>query len=141
MKHICSATVRHMVRACSGLGAEAALLRLEAASSSSVCYLGPHRVAFVAGLRIAAYDSLRAPSGAALVKEVNSTDGDIDLLLTCDWPEHVLTGTPPVQGVRAGSCTVTLDLVRVHTTRTFGSASCAAQHACQSRLFPVAMPP
>ena len=81
-----------------GLGAEDALLRLAAAPSSKLRYLGPYKVATIAGLRIAVFDDLRAQKCDALVQEINSSDGDVDLLLTASWPTDVLTGTPPIEG-------------------------------------------
>jgi hypothetical protein len=61
-------------------------------------YLGPYKVATIAGLRIVVFDDLRAAKCDALIQEINSSDGDVDLLLTADWPTDVLTGAPATAG-------------------------------------------
>lgn len=80
------------------MGAEDALLQLAAAPSSKLRYLGPYKVATIAGLRVVVFDDLRAPKCDALIQEINSSDGDVDLLLTASWPTDVLTGTASVGG-------------------------------------------
>lgn len=84
--------------ACAGLGAEEALLHLEASPSCPLRYLGPYKVTTVLGLKVAVFDDLRAPQSKALIAEVDSKDGDIDLLLSCAWPAKVTAGVPVVPG-------------------------------------------
>lgn len=89
----------------SGEGAEEALLQLSSAGSSSrLKYLGPDCIATVAGLRIAAFDDLRAQSAKALERALDTAEGDIDLLLTPSWPSGVLAGTAPMQGEPVAGC-------------------------------------
>lgn len=88
----------------SGLGAEAALIAL--ASAAPVCnlrYLGECGIAQVAGgLQVAYYDTERVKDSSLMMKKIENAEGDLDLLLTCEWPANVTSDTPPVKGTPAG---------------------------------------
>jgi hypothetical protein len=82
-----------------GLGSEEALLHLEAKPSCPLRYIGPYKVTQVAGLKVAVFDDARAATNKALLSELASSEGDIDLLLTCSWPQDITTGAEAVDGV------------------------------------------
>ena len=82
-----------------GEGAEEALLQLSATPSSQLKYLGPEFAGSVAGLRVAAFDDLRAHDVSALQKQLGTAEGDIDVLLTPSWPAGVLGAAPSLAGL------------------------------------------
>lgn len=115
-----------------GVGAEEALLALEAAPQCGVRYLGPYRVGVVAGLRVAVFDSARTSGHQALIKELNAAEGDVDMLVTDEWPQGVLTGAAPVEGATpANTRSACMARSLVHTNADSASfcMRCAGRHA------------
>eukprot|EP00208_Stichococcus_sp_RCC1054_P002085 CAMPEP_0206146064 /NCGR_PEP_ID=MMETSP1473-20131121/29358_1 /ASSEMBLY_ACC=CAM_ASM_001109 /TAXON_ID=1461547 /ORGANISM="Stichococcus sp, Strain RCC1054" /LENGTH=638 /DNA_ID=CAMNT_0053542501 /DNA_START=442 /DNA_END=2358 /DNA_ORIENTATION=+ len=111
-----------------GAGSRQAMAAAEASGTARLQWLGAAGVVRLKGLNVAFLDGLAAPRGQgnagtdpttlhggryntkvhwdALTAAVERTEGDIDLLLTCDWPADVAAGLPsnagPPDGAAAG---------------------------------------
>lgn len=122
-----------------GAGSQQALASLEAAPECDIVHLGRAGVAQLKGLQVAYLDgtynaaAFRAPGDAScryytsadadlLRHKVEAADGDIDLLLTNEWPEGVCHGLPeaaqpagvPTDGKSTATLSTTLPHSRSH---------------------------
>jgi hypothetical protein len=81
-------TVRHLA---AGLGSEEVIERITRHPSSSLRYMGSKGLAKVAGLHIAFLSGApHSDDAKELINDINQCEsGDIDLLLTSEWPAGV----------------------------------------------------
>lgn len=101
-----------------GAGSRKAMQEAAAAGVARLQYLGTAGVAHLKGLNVAYLDGLSAPKGQdasgsdpstlhggryncqahwdKLSAAVDATEGDIDLLLSCEWPADIDAGVAPV---------------------------------------------
>lgn len=90
-----------------GFGTPEITSKIEATSACPIQPLTSHGIRTVAGLQVAYLNTSDKGEAQQLIEEVNSVDGDIDLLITSEWPANVTElATAPTGGMHLSACTM-----------------------------------
>lgn len=85
---LCSVTTTGC-EAHAGFGTDELSSRIETTQACPLQSLVSHGMRTIAGLQVAFLNVADKAVADQLIEEINMADGDIDLLITSDWPSHV----------------------------------------------------
>eukprot|EP00892_Ulva_mutabilis_P002291 jgi/Ulvmu1/12062/UM083_0075.1 len=86
-------------RKSAGFGTSEISSRIEATPACPVEALTSHGLRTIAGLQVAFLNVADKTVADQLIEEINAADGDIDLLITSEWPAHITELATPPSGV------------------------------------------
>lgn len=72
-----------------GLGTSENVSRIEASAACPIQALTSHGLRTIAGLQVAYLNVADKSIADQLIEEINAADGDLDLLITSEWPANV----------------------------------------------------